>query len=81
MDVLARARTFATMQDIMAYYRAGYIRGGTESCALIAMGDKWWNPPMLLPAEPARHKLLDLIGRGLHSFTLELNLSNPRTHS
>jgi len=27
VDVLARARTFATMQDIMAYYRAGYIRG------------------------------------------------------
>jgi len=62
VDVISRARTFATMQDIMAYYRAGYIRGGTESCALIATGDKWWNPPMLLPAEPARHKLLDLIG-------------------
>ena len=61
-DVLARARTFATMPDIMAYFRAGYIKGGTEHCALIANGDAFWNPPMLLPNEPARHKLLDLIG-------------------
>ena len=61
-DVLARARTFATMRDIMAYFRAGYIKGGTENCALIANGDAFWNPPMLLPHEPARHKLLDLIG-------------------
>ena len=60
--MLARARTFATMPDIMAYFRAGYIRGGTEHCALIANGDKFWNPPMLLPNENARHKLLDLIG-------------------
>ena len=50
------------MSDIMAYFRAGYIRGGTEHCALIANGDQFWNPPMLLPHEPARHKLLDLIG-------------------
>ena len=62
VDVLARARTFATMPDIMAYFRAGYIKGGTEHCALIANGDTFWNPPMLLPHEPARHKLLDLIG-------------------
>jgi UDP-3-O-[3-hydroxymyristoyl] N-acetylglucosamine deacetylase/ATP-dependent RNA helicase DDX20 len=61
-DVLARARTFATMPDIMAYFRAGYIKGGTEHCALIANGDTFWNPPMLLPNEPARHKLLDLLG-------------------
>jgi UDP-3-O-acyl-N-acetylglucosamine deacetylase len=46
----------------MAYFRAGYIRGGTENCALIANGDQFWNPPMLLPNEPARHKLLDLVG-------------------
>lgn len=62
VDVIARARTFATMPDIMAYFRAGYIRGGTEQCALIANGDRFWNPPMLLPHENARHKLLDLIG-------------------
>jgi len=62
VDVIARARTFSTMSDIMAYFRAGYIRGGTEHCALIANGDKFWNPPMLLPHENARHKLLDLIG-------------------
>jgi len=61
-DALARARTFATMPDIMAYFRAGYIKGGTEHCALIANGDTFWNPPMLLPNEPARHKLLDLLG-------------------
>ena len=61
-DFIAPARTFATMADVMAYFRAGYIRGGTENCALIAHGDEFWNPPMVLPNEPARHKLLDLIG-------------------
>ena len=30
-DVLARARTFATMPDIMAYFRAGYIKGGPST--------------------------------------------------
>ena len=59
---MARARTFATMSDVMAYFRAGYIKGGVEHCALIANGDSFWNPPMLLPHEPARHKLVDLIG-------------------
>ena len=62
VDVISRARTFGTMPDIMAYFRAGYIRGGTEHCALIANGDQFWNPPMILPHENARHKLLDLIG-------------------
>ena len=50
------------MQDYMAYFRAGYIRGGLEQCALIANGDKFWNPPMILPNENARHKILDLVG-------------------
>ena len=59
---LSRARTFGCMQDIMAYYRAGHIKGGTEHCALVAHGDHWWNPPQRMPNEPARHKMLDLIG-------------------
>lgn len=62
VDLIARARTFGTMQDYMAYFRAGYIRGGLEQCALIANGDKFWNPPMILPNENARHKILDLVG-------------------
>ena len=33
-----------------------------EQCALIANGDKFWNPPMILPNENARHKILDLVG-------------------
>uniref|UniRef100_A0A7S0IE45 UDP-3-O-acyl-N-acetylglucosamine deacetylase n=1 Tax=Micromonas pusilla TaxID=38833 RepID=A0A7S0IE45_MICPS len=62
VDLIARARTFGTMQDYMAYFRAGYIRGGLEQCALVANGDKFWNPPMILPNENARHKILDLVG-------------------
>ena len=62
VDVIARARTFGTMADYMSYFRAGMIRGGVEHCALIANGDKFWNPPMILPNENARHKILDLVG-------------------
>ena len=61
-DFLARARTFGTMKDVMAYFRAGVLRGGLENSALLANADQWWNPPMMLPNECARHKMLDLIG-------------------
>ena len=59
---LAPARTFGTLQDFVAYYRAGYIRGGLENCALVANGGQYWNAPLRLNNEPARHKLVDLIG-------------------
>jgi UDP-3-O-[3-hydroxymyristoyl] N-acetylglucosamine deacetylase len=56
------ARMFGTMNDFTAYYRAGYIRAGLEDCALIANGDQYWNAPLRVNNEPARHKILDLIG-------------------
>jgi len=59
---LSPARTFGTLQDFVAYYRAGYIRGGLENCALVANGAEYWNAPLRLNNEPARHKLVDLIG-------------------
>jgi UDP-3-O-[3-hydroxymyristoyl] N-acetylglucosamine deacetylase len=59
---IAPARNFGTLQDFVAYYRAGYIRGGLENCALVANGGEYWNAPLRLNNEPARHKLIDLIG-------------------
>ena len=53
-DFLARARTFGTMKDVMAYFRAGVLRGGLENSALLANADQWWNPPMMLPNEVRR---------------------------
>ena len=59
---ISPARTFGTINDFTAYFRAGYIKSGLEDCALIANGDQYWNAPVRVSNEPARHKLLDLIG-------------------
>ena len=56
------ARMFGTMNDFTAYYRAGYIKSGLEDCALVANGEAYWNAPLRVQNEPARHKMLDLIG-------------------
>ena len=46
------------------------MHGGTGATALMAAAGK------------GRHmEVSQLLGRGLHLFTLELNLSNPRTYS
>jgi UDP-3-O-[3-hydroxymyristoyl] N-acetylglucosamine deacetylase len=42
---------------------AGLIKGGSLDNALVCSVTKGWlNPPLRFPAEPCRHKLLDLIG-------------------
>jgi hypothetical protein len=43
------------------------------------LSDTWRLPSVHLDAF-AYSKRIKLIGRGSHSFTLELNLSNSRTH-
>eukprot|EP00192_Tetraselmis_astigmatica_P005761 CAMPEP_0117668812 /NCGR_PEP_ID=MMETSP0804-20121206/11766_1 /TAXON_ID=1074897 /ORGANISM="Tetraselmis astigmatica, Strain CCMP880" /LENGTH=522 /DNA_ID=CAMNT_0005476763 /DNA_START=111 /DNA_END=1679 /DNA_ORIENTATION=+ len=59
------ARTFAASIDMVERMRqAGYIKGGTGDCALVANGDDWLDTTMIRHPldEPARHKMLDLIG-------------------
>ena len=42
--------------------KAGLIQGGSLDNALVCDHEKWLNPPLRFENEPARHKLLDLIG-------------------
>jgi len=59
---IAPARTFALAEQIEPARRAGLIRGGSLENALVCAGDTWLNPPLRFANEPARHKLLDLVG-------------------
>ena len=60
---IAPARTFGLAHQIEALQQQGLIKGGNLDNALVcdrALG--WLNPPLRFANEPARHKLLDLVG-------------------
>ena len=60
---IAPARTFALLEDVEALRAAGAIRGGTLAAAVVLGPDGPLNAEGLrFPDEPARHKLLDLLG-------------------
>ncbi|MBM0742944.1 UDP-3-O-acyl-N-acetylglucosamine deacetylase [Phormidium sp. CLA17] len=59
---IAPARTFGLAHQI-EYLRAnGLIKGGSLDNALVCSAEGWVNPPLRFSNEPARHKLLDLVG-------------------
>lgn len=59
---IAPARTFGLAHQIEQLRAAGLIKGGSLDNALVCGQDGWVNPPLRFVNEPARHKLLDLIG-------------------
>ncbi len=59
---IAPARTFALAHQIDYLRQQGLIKGGSLENALVCSKDGWLNPPLRFDNEPARHKLLDLIG-------------------
>jgi UDP-3-O-[3-hydroxymyristoyl] N-acetylglucosamine deacetylase len=59
---IAPARTFGLAHQIDRLREAGLIKGGSLDNALVCDDRKWLNPPLRFANEPARHKLLDLIG-------------------
>lgn len=59
---IAPARTFALAHQIDYLRGQGLIKGGSLDNALVCGQDGWLNPPLRFDNEPARHKLLDLIG-------------------
>ncbi|MBD2022164.1 UDP-3-O-acyl-N-acetylglucosamine deacetylase [Leptolyngbya sp. FACHB-36] len=61
-DELAPARTFGLLHQIDYLREKGLIKGGSLDNALVCGADGWINPPLRFPNEPARHKLLDLVG-------------------
>lgn len=58
---IAPARTFGFIEEVEALRAAGLARGGSFENALVIYPDRY-STPLRLPDEPARHKLLDLIG-------------------
>ncbi|MDJ0689154.1 MAG: UDP-3-O-acyl-N-acetylglucosamine deacetylase [Xenococcaceae cyanobacterium MO_188.B32] len=61
-EEIAPARTFGFAEQIEQLQKAGLIKGGSLDNALICSQDGWLNPPLRFTNEPARHKLLDLVG-------------------
>ncbi|MCT7985189.1 UDP-3-O-acyl-N-acetylglucosamine deacetylase [Laspinema sp. A4] len=59
---IAPARTFGLARQIEQLQAAGLIKGGTLENALVCGETGWINPPLRFPNEPARHKILDLVG-------------------
>lgn len=66
---VAPARTFALEEQLDLLRERGLIRGGSLDNALVCDKDGWLNPtpdgcvsPLRFANEPARHKLLDLLG-------------------
>lgn len=47
----------------MSMRQNGLVKGGTEACAIIGYGNRWYEPGQVrfMDDEPVRHKMLDLI--------------------
>ncbi|AFZ12074.1 UDP-3-O-(3-hydroxymyristoyl) N-acetylglucosamine deacetylase [Crinalium epipsammum PCC 9333] len=61
-SAIAPARTFGLAHQIDQLRASGLIKGGSLDNALVCDANGWLNPPLRFANEPARHKLLDLIG-------------------
>ncbi|MFK8184765.1 MAG: UDP-3-O-acyl-N-acetylglucosamine deacetylase [Phormidesmis sp.] len=61
-ETVAPARTFGLAHQIDYLRSQGLIKGGSLDNALVCGKDGWLNPPLRFENEPARHKLLDLVG-------------------
>ena len=59
---IAPARTFGFAEQIEQLQQSGLIKGGNLENALVCSHQGWVNPPLRFTNEPARHKLLDLVG-------------------
>lgn len=59
---IAPARTFGLAHQIDSLRQRGLIKGGTLDNALVCGPQGWLNPPLRFANEPARHKILDLVG-------------------
>ena len=62
VELIAPARTFAMVHQIDGLRSQGLIKGGSLENAIVCGQEGWVNPPLRFANEPARHKLLDLVG-------------------
>lgn len=61
-ETIAPARTFGFIRDVKKLEEAGLAGGGKLSNFVLIDDEKVINTPLRFPDEPARHKILDLIG-------------------
>lgn len=61
-DEVAPARTFGLYEQLAALRAQGLIRGGSADGAIVCDAERWLTGPLRFADEPARHKLLDLLG-------------------
>jgi len=61
-ETIAPARTFGFLKDIRDLEEAGLASGGRLSNVILIDDEKVINTPLRFDNEPARHKILDLIG-------------------
>lgn len=61
-ELIAPARTFGLLPQIEQLQQQGLIKGGSLENALVCGPEGWLNPPLRFANEPARHKILDLVG-------------------
>lgn len=61
-ETIAPARTFGFLRDVKKLEEAGLGGGGKLSNFVLIDDEKVVNTPLRFPDEPARHKILDLIG-------------------
>jgi len=59
---VARARTFALEADIAELERLGVAQHVDPASVVVVSDDRLWGSGSVAPDEPARHKLLDLVG-------------------
>ncbi len=61
---IAPCRTFCLLKEVLPLRMLGLIRGGTLNNALVARTNRGYvgHPALFFENEPARHKLLDLMG-------------------
>ncbi len=62
LEEIAPARTFGLATQIDTLRQQGLIKGGTLDNAIVCGPEGWLNPPLRFANEPARHKILDLVG-------------------
>ncbi|MDX2175540.1 MAG: UDP-3-O-acyl-N-acetylglucosamine deacetylase [Candidatus Sumerlaeia bacterium] len=59
---VSKARTFVLAREVEMLRAAGYGKGATLSNTVVFDGEKFHNGRLNYPNEPARHKLIDLLG-------------------
>ncbi|MHC5067123.1 MAG: UDP-3-O-acyl-N-acetylglucosamine deacetylase [Planctomycetota bacterium] len=67
VEEIARARTFCLAQEVEMLRAAGLGKGANYDNTCVFDGDSVVNTELRYPDEPARHKVLDLIGDLVHA--------------